>query len=348
MKSFENGYLERLPLSHGLLRTMRQLGEFRGREELYRRQHPQVLETLRQVAVIQSTESSNRIEDITAPLDRFRALMADQTMPRDRPEQQIIGYRHVLNTIHGNWPGIRFTEGLVLQLHRDLFQFTDRPGGLWKSTDNEIVERHPDGRQVLRFAPVRAHQTPAAMRQLHEQFSAAWQAEEVDRLLLVAAYVLDFLCIHPFLDGNGRMARLLTLLLLYHAGFEVGRFVSLERLIESSRDSYYAALGASSLRWHEGEHDLRPWSEYFLGILLAAYREFESRIDTMTAGRGAKSALVREAIERTYGDFTVADLQQQCPNVSIDLVRKILREERDAGRVECLDRGGAGARWRHT
>ncbi len=236
-------------------------------------------------------------------------------------------------------------SSLVLQLHRDLFKYTSNPGGRWKSTQNAIIEILPSGSKRTRFEPVAPHLVSEAMALLHVQINNFLKEAKTDPLILIPAYVLDFLCIHPFLDGNGRMARLLTLLLLYQAGYGVGRYISLERVIEESKETYYDALYRSSQGWHEGRHTLVPWTEYFFGIMLAAYREFESRVGILTDGRGAKTELVLEAIGRFHGDFSVSELQAQCPNVGIDLIRRLLRQERKAGKLECLGRGPA-ARWR--
>ncbi|WP_235018939.1 Fic family protein [Tolypothrix sp. NIES-4075] len=234
----------------------------------------------------------------------------------------------------------------MLQLHRDLYQFTVGEGGRWKSVDNEISETHPDGTKVVRFQPVPAYATPSAMQQLHERFNTLWQSDEIEPLLLIPTYVLDFLCIHPFSDGNGRMARLLTLLLLYKADYEVGRFISLERIVERTKESYYDTLYQSSQNWHEGQHSLLPWWEYFLGVVvLSAYREFEQRVGLVTSVKGAKTAMVLDALNNMSGDFSIKDLQERCPTVGIDLIRRILRQEREAGRLECLGRG-PDARWR--
>lgn len=344
MKSFGPDFLDGFPVSLGTLRAVGALREFKGRQDLHKRQIPQALETLRQAAVIQSTESSNRIEGVTAPLKRIQALVAEKTTPRDRPEQEIAGYRDVLNAIHANYADIPFTTGVVLQFHRDLYKYAG-DGGHWKNSDNAIVERHPDGTKVIRFKPVPAFSTPEHMEHLHELFRAAWNEAKVERLLLIAAYVLDFLCIHPFPDGNGRMARLLTLLLLYHAGYEAGRYISLERIIEDSKESYYDTLMQSSQGWHEGRHDLVPWVEYFLGIVTAAYNELERRVGTLTSARGAKSEMVLDAIRATFGEFSVKEIQARCPHVSIDLIRRILRQQRESGNLECLGRG-PDARWR--
>ncbi len=346
MQSFEPGFIERQLITQNLLRTIRLIGEYKGKQELFKEQSPQVLETLRQAAIIQSTESSNRIEGITAPLERIKELVAEKTTPRDRSEQEIAGYRDVLTTIHTSYAHIPFTPSVILQLHRDLYQFTIGEGGRWKSTDNVISETYPDGTKVIRFQPVAAYATPSAMERLHERFNRLWQSEEIEPLLLIPTYVLDFLCIHPFSDGNGRMARLLTLLLLYKAGYEVGRFISLERIVERTKESYYDTLYQSSQSWHQGQHSLLPWWEYFLGVVvLSAYRDFEQRVGLVTSVKGAKTAMVLDAINNIVGDFSIKDLQEQCPTVGIDLIRRILRQERNAGRLECLGRG-PDARWR--
>ena len=346
MKSFEPEFIERQPLTHQILSTIRRLGEFKGRESLYKQQTPAVLETLRQVAVIQSTESSNRIEGIIVPSERVRELVERKTDPRNRSEQEVAGYRDVLNTIHANHPHIPFTPNMVLQLHRDLYQFVPQQGGRWKATNNEIVEILPDGTRTVRFLPLPAHLTPDAMNRLHERFDELWDRGEIDPLLLIATYVLDFLCIHPFTDGNGRMARLLTLLLLYRAGYEVGRYVSLEKIIESHDKGYYDSLRRCSVGWHEGNHEILPWWEYFLGVMLfGAYQEMENRMTLVQSAKGAKTAMVLDVLKKMVGDFSIKEIKERCPHVGIDLIRRIMREERQAGRLDCLGRG-PDALWR--
>lgn len=320
------------------------LGEFKGRQALYIQQTPQVLNALRQAAIVQSTESSNRIEGVIASLTRIEAIVAQKTTPRDRSEQEIAGYRDVLQTIHASHEHIRLTSGVVLQLHGDLYRYTSVGGGRWKNSNNEIVESKPDGTRAIRFLPVEAWATPLYMDKLDEYFGEAWQAQNSEPLLLIAAYVLDFLCIHPFLDGNGRMSRLLTLLLLYHAGYEVGRYVSLEKTVETSKESYYEALGRSSQGWHKGEHDLMPWAEYLLGTVLASYREFEARVGTLSSMRGAKTEMVLDAFERLPAQFRLLDLERACPGVTRDMIRVVLGRLKSEGRVGAVGRG-AGARW---
>ncbi|MEM9271393.1 MAG: Fic family protein [Cyanobacteria bacterium P01_F01_bin.143] len=345
MKYFTEGLIEKEPITQELLQTIRLIGEYKGKQDLYKVQSPQVLETLRQVAVVQSTESSNRIEGIIVSADRIKKLMQERTTPRDSSEQEIAGYRQVLDTIHASHAQIRFTPNIILQLHRDLYQFTPISGGRWKTADNEISETRPDGTKFVRFQPVAAYATQNAMEQLHQEFNNLRDSGKVEPLLLIPCYVLDFLCIHPFLDGNGRMARLITLLLLYQAGYEVGRFISLERIIEKTKESYYDTLLQSSQNWHQAKHSLFPWWEYFLGVVvLGAYREFEQRVGTISSTKGTKKAMVLDVIESLPQQFAIADLQEQCPTVSIDHIRRILRKERIEGRLECLGRG-ADARW---
>ncbi len=242
--------------------------------EVLPRQNPAGLETLRRVAMIQSTEASNAIENIHAPRARIEALVAEKTTPENRSEQEIAGYRDVLATIHANGANIPFEPRYVEQLHGTLHSYVgDRDAGHWKRIDNEVSEARPDGTRVVRFTPVSAALTPEAMQDLHSELTRALQAGTYSPLLLCAAYVLDFTVIHPFRDGNGRMSRLITLWLLYIVGHDVGRYISIEQLIDNSRETYYEALRRSTEGWHDSEHDLEPWTSYFLGILLAAYRE---------------------------------------------------------------------------
>ena len=345
MNSFQDDRLSALPLTHDLVRSVARLHEYRGREQLYTQQAPQALKTLREVAVIRSTESSNRIEGVVAAPDRIKALVEETTTPENRSEQAIAGYRDVLGTIHARHSGMRFSPNLVLQLHRDLFKYTDAQGGAWKSTDNAITEYHPDGTEVVRFETVPAFQTPDAMKQLHERFRRRWTEGDEDKLLLIAAYVLDFLCIHPFLDGNGRMARLITLLLLYKANYEVGRYISLETLVEDSRESYYDTLYQSSQEWHDGAHSLTPWTQYVLGILLAAYQEFEDRVGALRTERGAKTQRILDAVERLPDGFKTRDVERLCPSVSRSLIRNVFNELKDEGRIRAEGRGPAAV-WR--
>jgi Fic family protein len=344
MKSFEYDYLFDTPISHGLLNSIGLIREYRGRQTLFKEQSPEVLETLRQAAVIQSTESSNRIEGITAPHDRIEGLVLKKTTPKDRSEQEIAGYRDVLNSIHVNQERLSLTPELILNWHKGLCKYTGEKGGEWKAKDNAIFEIRPDGRKVIRFQPVTALSTPQYMKNLVKLFNDAIKNPKTEPLLLIASLVLDFECIHPFMDGNGRTGRLLTLLLLYHAGYEVGRYISLERIVEESKESYYEALHKSSQKWHEAEHDLRPWWNYFSGMLTAAYKEFEDRVGTITSARGAKREMVVRAIENMAGRFTITDLRRACPGVSYPTLQRALFDLKMKKRIACLGRG-PDAQW---
>lgn len=345
--SFAPGFLESALLTQGMLSSVRAIGEAKGRQELYTRQASGVLETLRSVAEIQSIESSNRIEGVVAPPERLQELAERKTTPIDRSEQEIAGYRDVLATIHANAPGIELTPNVVLQFHRDMYAYLPAPGGAWKSTDNDIVDVLSDGSTRTRFTPVPAHLVASSMIELHRGYGDAVRLHRVDPLVAVGAYVLDLLCIHPFIDGNGRIARLVTLLLLYQHGYEVGRYVSLERIIEESRDTYYDALLASSQGWHESAHDLRPWLEYLFGVLVAAYKEFEERVGSITQGRGYKRQMVIDCVRRLPEQFRVADVERVCPGIPRPTVNRVLAGLRDAGELESTGRG-RDASWRKT
>jgi Fic family protein len=323
---------------------MRALGEFRGRQALYREQSPEVLETLRLAAMVQSAESSNRIEGVTVAPGRIGPLVSGRTAPQNRSEQEVAGYRDVLAEIHTNHSSLRLSTTLIRRWHRALYRYTGERGGEWKAKDNVIWEVRPDGRQVVRFRPASALAAPKLMGRLIELYDRAMSEGEADPLLLIAAFVLDFECVHPFRDGNGRLGRLLSLLLLYQSGYGVGRYISLERIVEESKETYYEALLASSQGWHDAQHDLRPWWNYLIGMLTAAYKEFEARVGTITSARGAKREMVHRAIERLPERFALRDLQRACLNVSRPTLKRALAELQRKGKLRCLGYGPA-AQW---
>ena len=345
MKSFDKKYLAALTIPHHLITIIRQIGEYKGKQELYKKQAPEMLENLRHVAIIQSTESSNRLEGITADIQRIKDLVEEKTKPANRSEAEIAGYRDVLSTVQANYEHIPFNKSVLLQFHRDLMKYAGKEGGRWKSVSNEITEILPDGTKKIRFVPVAPHLTPDYMQTLHERYESVSKEGDIDPLILIALYVLDFLCIHPFLDGNGRMARLITLLLLYRNGYEVGRYISLERVIEQTKESYYETLQKSSQGWHKGKHDALPWVEYALSTILAAYKEFESRFAGVSKGRGSKTDIVMNAIDSIVGDFSVSDLEKACPDVSVDMIRHVLKKLKKDDRISSLGKGRF-ARWR--
>ncbi|HEV2956620.1 MAG TPA: Fic family protein [Xanthobacteraceae bacterium] len=326
------------------MQTIRQIGEHKGRQELYRVQAPEKLENLRQVAMIQSVESSNRIEGVVAAEGRVEALVRENSQPQNRSEGEIAGYRDVLATIHAHAADIRLSDNVVLQLHRDLMKYVPGAGGEWKSAPNEIEEVQPNGTRRIRFTPTAPHLTPATMQALQRDFAAEIKTGRIEPLILIALYVLDFLCIHPFLDGNGRMARLLTVLLLHQQGYDVSRYISLERLIEQTKESYYDTLYRASQGWHEGRHNPLPWIGYWLGTVLAAYREFESRMGKLATGHGAKTDIVLSAVDRMIGSFSISELQAACPSVSRDWIKIVLNQLKREGRLRLSGRGRS-ARW---
>jgi Fic family protein len=348
MHSFSPDYLARLSFSTEEAAALSALAEARGRQQLYIHQQPEVLESLRQAAVIESSESSNRLEGITVPRERIEALVLRPTEPRDRSEQEVAGYRDALRLIHESHAHMPFSVNVLLQIHSLVYRYHPNPGGRFKPTDNEIVERDPDGRVVhVRFRPTPAFETPAAMDALVTRYRDAVDHRGLLPLVAVPLAVLDFLCVHPFSDGNGRVGRLATLLLLYQSGFALGRYISLERIVEESKESYYETLHASSVGWHDGAHDAHPWLNYFWGTLLRASREFEQRIATLGDGKMNKTDLIRAAVLRRVGPFTSTDIERDCPAVSHELVRLVMRQMRDEGAIVLHGRG-RGAKWTRT
>ncbi|MBC8141510.1 MAG: Fic family protein [Armatimonadetes bacterium] len=336
MSSLNETYLENRKITHNLLQTVHNLGEYQGRYASYEKLTPHLLEKLREIARTESVKASNRLEGITTPLPRFNALMSKGINPANRSEQEIVGYRDVLAMIHTNYEHIPVTPNYILQLHRDLYASTsDSSGGEWKRTDNEIVATQTDGTRYVRFRPTPAWQTPDAMRVLCDNYRRLTEARSIDTLLLIPAFVLDFLCIHPFADGNGRMSRLLTLLLLYKSGYMVGAYISLERNIEAQKIGYYETLEIASQDWHSGKHSDQRWTDYFLSVmLLSAYREFDERVKMVnTTARGGKAQNVKDAIQQLSLRFRFEDVERVCVGVSVPLLRKVLAEMRHEGKL---------------
>jgi len=320
------------------------LAEARGRQKLFTRQLPQRLRALREHALIESTVSSNRIEGIEVDQKRVGTIIFGKPLLRDRDEEEVCGYREALNLIHQNAAKMPITVDAIMKLHR-MTRGEIWDAGKYKEKDGDIIEKYRDGRERIRFKTVAASQTPAYMDKLVSLWSRSLEERWVPPLIALAAFNLDFLCIHPFRDGNGRISRLLLLLQSYHLGYEVGRYISLERLIEQNKERYYETLEQSSQGWHEAKHDPWPYINYLLFILKTGYREFESRLDILESPRGAKTEIIEAAIKSFPDEFTLADLERVCPGISHDMVRKVLRMKRQIGDVECLGRG-PGARWK--
>ena len=344
MHSFRNNRLRDHETPLSALWLLNDIAEAKGRQASFTRQSPQALRSLRDTAVVQSAESSNRIEGVTVAQERLYPLVLGKAKPRDRSEQEVQDYRRALNAIHTERAALSITPDTLRRLHA-LCQSASGDAGQYKQADNDIVEFPPGRPPVVRFRCVSAGETPAAVEELCQHYQYAVDQDNVPPLIAIAALVLDFLCIHPFRDGNGRVSRLLTLLALYQHGYEVGRYISLERLVEESREDYYACLRRSSHRWHDGERALIPWFNYLFAIIRRAYVELEDRADQVGVPRGAKSERVLAAIRAQPGEFRLNDLERACPGVSREWIRTLLARWKKSGDVACRGRG-PGARWR--
>lgn len=345
MMTFRKGLSDfKLPLSTVWL--INDIAEAKGRQDLYTKQSPQILKALREMAVVESVESSNRIEGVTVAPDRLRPLVLGNTRPRDRSEEEIQGYRNALRRIHTGAGDLPIVPDTLRDLHRTI-QEGSGDAGEWKAIDNDIIEFRPGEPPRVRFRTLAVKKVPKAVEEMCLLYRHALDQEHVPALVAVACLVLDFLCIHPFRDGNGRVSRLLTVLGLYQHGIEVGRYISIERLIEESKEDYYSVLQTSSTGWHEGKHDLLPWLNYFLAIIRRAYMQFEERAGKVKSPKGAKTELVLHAINAQTGEFRVADLERACPGVGVDLIRRILKQKRQSGQVTCQSRGPKSL-WRKT
>ncbi|MGF6130576.1 Fic family protein [Pseudomonas frederiksbergensis] len=344
MQSLTPDFLSKLRYNGSQVATLRALGEYRGKQQLFVAQSPEVLNDLKRLAVIESTESSNRLEGVVVTPARLKSLVVKNAEPKSRSEQEIAGYRDALSLIHAAAEGMPISEGVIRQLHSMLYRYLPQDGGEWKATNNDISERHPDGSSRIRFRPVAAHLTPIAMVEMVTQYRKALDQNQADPLVLVPLVILDFLCIHPFSDGNGRVARLLTLLLLYQFDYRVGRFISLERIFEGSKESYYETLEVSSQGWHEGLHNVQPWLDYFWGALLRAYKEFEVRVGTIEKRHGGKSDRVRVEALKRFLPFSITELEEACPGVSRDTVRMVLRSLKAEGLIQSTGKG-RNAKW---
>ena len=314
-------------LTPDIVNLLTVIHEFKGEQTLFLEAKSDLLTQLLEIAKIQSTEASNRIEGIITTDERLKLIVREKTMPKTRSEKEIAGYRDVLTTIHESYDYIPPRSSMILQLHRDLYKFSGMSiGGNFKNSDNVIAEKLPDGTQRVRFQPVSAWETPETMDRLCDEFIKSVNDPEMDPLLLIPMFILDFLCIHPFNDGNGRMSRLLTLLLLYRSGYIVGKYISIEKLITDSKETYYEVLQESSYEWHEGTNDYLPFVRYMLGVIAAAYREFSSRVKLLSTGGFTKAERIRELIKDHLGKITKAELMELCPDISQATVQRTLAE----------------------
>lgn len=331
MRSFDYNKLKDYQWDSEVLGLVAQIHEFKGRQELYLKQKPVALEKLIEIAKVQSTEASNKIEGIVTTSTRIQQLCMDKTTPRNRDEEEIMGYRDVLNTIHENYEYIPIRSSYILQLHRDLYKYSEKAiGGRYKNTQNVIAQNYEDGTQRVIFTPPAPHETPNAIEEICENFNRMIDSCEVDSLILIPIFIHDFLCVHPFNDGNGRMSRLLTMLLLYRQGYVLGRYISIESKIEKTKAKYYEVLEQCGQGWHEEQENPMPFVKYLLGIILAAYRDFESRINLVDDKLPAIEQ-VRGAIKEKIGKFTKSEIMELVPSIgkaSVENSLKKLTEER--------------------
>ena len=313
--------------------------EYKGEQNNFLGATKDTLTHLVEIAKIQSTESSNKIEGIYTSSDRLTKILKDKTRPSNRSEQEIAGYRDVLSLIHENHEHIKATPNMILQLHKMLYKYGGYDGGVYKFNENVISEEDSNGNKRIRFSPVPTWETPLAMDELCRAFDETVAEPEIDPLLIIPMFVLDFLCIHPFGDGNGRMSRLLTLLLLYRAGYVVGKYISIEKAIEQTKTTYYEALEDSSYGWHENENDYGHFVRYMLGIVLGAYREFKERVQIVSESKASKPERVREIIKNTIGKVTKSQILDQCPDISDVTVQRALADLVKSGEITKIGGG---------
>ena len=336
MRNFDYMKLSERMWDTEIVSYIAKIHECKGRQELFVRQKPVELERLVEIARVQSTEASNKIEGIVTTSTRIKQLVNEKTTPRNRDESEIMGYRDVLNTIHESHDYIPVRSSYILQLHRDLLKHAGMSyGGHFKNVQNYINEAKSDGTQITRFTPVAPYETEEAVAAICSSYERTLSMETVDPLILIPVFICDFLCIHPFNDGNGRMSRLLTLLLLYQNGYEVGKYISIEKQIEKMKDVYYDVLQGADYGWHEEKNDPTPFIRYMLKIILACYTEFEERVGMMN-DRGVKSSaydMVKSYVMNKLGKFTSADIIAACPGAGRSAILAALKKLTEEGMV---------------
>lgn len=339
MRTFNYSSIKDRKWDSDILGYIAAIYKYVGKQELYLKQKPNELEKLVEIAKIQSTESSNAIEGIVTTNTRIRQLVEEKTAPRNRDEQEIAGYRDVLNIIHESFDAIPITKNYILQLHKILYSHVNNPiAGQTKTVQNYVSATYPDGHTEVLFTPLAPYETPEALEKICEEYNRVIGNFEVEPLIAIPIFIHDFLCIHPFNDGNGRMSRLLTTLLLYRSSFYVGKYISLEAKIAKDKDLYYDALGRSQSGWHDGTEDVVPFIKYLLSTILAAYKDFEDRFAIVEEKLHAID-MVRKAIQNKIGRFTKQDIRELCPSLSISSVEGSLRKMVESGEIK---REGSG------
>ena len=349
MKTFDYALLKEQKWDSELVGYIAAIYKEAGKQEMYLKQRPEELEKLVEIAKIQSTEASNAIEGIVTTSTRIRQLVEDKTTPKDRNEQEIAGYRDVLGIIHESFDMIPITKNYILQLHKILYSHMNNPmAGRTKTVQNYISATYADGHSEILFTPLSPYETPEALDKICEEYNRVIGNMELEPLIAIPVFIHDFLCIHPFNDGNGRMSRLLTTLLLYRSGFYVGKYISLEAKVAKHKDLYYDALAASQIGWHEGKDDPVPFIKYLLGTIIAAYRDFEDRYALIETKRSALD-MVRLAAQNKIGYFSKRDIRDLCPSLSLSSVEGSLRKMVEKGEIAREGKGKSTVYYRtHT
>lgn len=326
MRSFNYSAIKEQKWDSDILGLIAGIYKEAGKQELYLKQRPEELEKLVEIAKVQSTEASNAIEGIVTTSTRVRQLVEEKTSPRNRDEQEIAGYRDALSIIHENFDAIPITQNYILQLHKVLYSHMNNPmAGRTKSVQNYISATYPDGHSETLFTPMAPFETPEALDRICEEYNRVIGNMEVEPLIAIPIFIHDFLCIHPFNDGNGRMSRLLTTLLLYRNGFYVGKYISLEAKIARNKDLYYDTLRHAQIGWHEATEDAVPFIKYLLGVILSAYRDFEERFSLVEKKQPALE-MIRQASMNKLGRFTKQDIRELCPSLSVSTIEGALRK----------------------
>ncbi len=331
MRHFDYTILENKTWDNEVINYLSRIHEYKGKQSVYLQQRPLELERLAEIAKVQSTEASNSIEGIRTTETRLRQLMNERTTPRNRDEKEIAGYRDALNIIHDSFEYIPLTPNYILQLHKILLSHTDSGfGGSFKNVQNYISATDDTGKRFTLFTPVAPYETAPAIQEICDEYNRAIGTGRVDPLLIIPVFIHDFLCIHPFLDGNGRMSRLLTTLLLYRAGYEIGKYISLEAKIAQNKDLYYSALEAAQGGWHEQQDDPTAFVKYLLSTIIAAYRDFDDRLQIVSP---TSLDTVRNAIDNKLGKFTKKEILELCPALSASTVERHLKKLTDEGYI---------------
>ncbi len=343
MNSFSDRYLKSALFNSATTWFLSQCAEARGMQEMWKTVRPEVMEKLREYAIIQSTESSNRIEGVEVDKKRLVPLVLGKLKPMDRPEEEIVGYRRALDHINRNYKKIDINPASIQKLHALSQGGMISDAGKWKERSNDIIEILSNGERIVRFTPVAPTDVPKYMEQLCHAYNDTANSNKLPELIAVSNFILDFLCIHPFRDGNGRVSRLLTLLLLYQQGFEVGRYISLERIIEETKDSYYEALKKSSLNWFDAKHDLIIWWHYLLGTIKSAYQELKNKVELSSTGDNM-SAIIRQTALAFGMPFSVADIIRINPTLDRELIKKVISSMKKEKIIKMVGKG-RGAKW---